>query len=161
MDLYETLSLAKSVGVELELVCGRLKVTPKENVTEELITSIRENLDALREHLSVAKREVVYKLLTDIATAGITLRLKEGDKLYASPTEAVLSHGLRDRIAQYRDVLITMIKVREAEVECEAEVTLLARDRFDTKPHEHSPTKEEAWTNADKAEFFKGKEYVK
>lgn len=155
MKLFTILWLARELGVTLSLnERGGIRAVPHNYISEELDQAIRENKETLIEHLELLRDEEIYEVLTEVGIAGIALRRKDG-RLYGLPGEAVLASGLRDKIARYKDCIITMQKVHDATVRSTSEVTMLARARFDTEPYEHPMTKNEMWTDSDKAEFFK------
>jgi hypothetical protein len=150
MNLLETLSLALSLECNLELKGEKIIAKPKANVTDELRDGIKENRDAMVEHLKKVEEEEGYALIDAIARAGIELVYDKEDNLkFARPSAAVMAYGLRERIARFKPWLSGVKKAREEGIRSEAEFILMARERFpDREPWERPLSKEE---------FFYGK----
>lgn len=156
IDVLETLTLAASLGVKLGLDdFDRIVAEPKGKITPELREAIQANIEEIKQHLRSEQASWQYQLLADIAVAGITLRIKKDGLLYASPSQAVLANGLRDRITENKIFLVDLLEMdEEKKIASEAEVRTLVRSQFDTELHEPVPTTKEAWVDEGKKQFF-------
>lgn len=155
MDLLETLSLTIDLEINLELKDEKIKAIPATNITDELREAIRTNKEKIVEHLQRCKKNDRYQLLTDIASAGITLRLKSDGLLTARPPQSV-SFDLRRKIKDNKEWLCGVLQLdQDKRIETEAEARLLIRSQFDTDLDADQPlTEREFWVKDDREAFY-------